>query len=211
MGKALPKAAALIALAAWGVGAASVRAELVDALVGRIDGYALTWSEIRREAAIRRLEGRPAAEALARVVRDAVVRRRLFAAEAERLRLEASAAEIDAELEALAIRCNRPSTELCRLLGLDMEHLRVRQRQEVLARKYLAFRREMTFVPLTEVLRFIREQGDRLGVEDPLDLRGEVRAYLEERKFRKELEEWLQTQVREGRVELLPLPTAQTG
>ncbi|GAB6063225.1 hypothetical protein JCM30394_19550 [Deferrisoma palaeochoriense] len=188
-----------------------MRAELVDALVGRIDGYALTWSEIRREAAIRRLEGRPAAEALARVVRDAVVRRRLFAAEAERLRLEVSPAEIDAELEALANRCNRPPPELCRVLGLDPEHLRLRQRQEVLARKYLAFRREMTFVPLTEVLRFIREQGDRLGVEDPLDLRGEVRAYLEERKFRKELEEWLQTQVREGRVELLPLPTAQTG
>ncbi|GAB4253139.1 hypothetical protein [Deferrisoma sp.] len=211
MGQALPKAAALIALAAWGFGAAPVRAELVDALVGRIDGYALTWSEIRREAAIRRLEGRPEAEALARVVRDAVVRRRLFAAEAERLRLEASAAEIDAELGALAARCRLPSPELCRVLGLDMEHLRVRQRQEVLARKYLAFRREMTFVPLTEVLRFIREQGDRLGVEDPLDLRGEVRAYLEERKFRRELEEWLQTQVREGRVELLPLPAAQTG
>ncbi|NOY44938.1 MAG: hypothetical protein GXP50_05735 [Deltaproteobacteria bacterium] len=214
MGAAVPGGrtrAALIAALAVGLAAGSAAGALVDALVGRVDGYAVTWSEIRREAAIRKLEGRPEAERGARVVRDALVRRRLFVAEAQRLRLEASDEEIDAELRALSARCGRPNPELCRLLGLDPEHLRLRERQEVLARKYLAFRKELTFVPLTDVMRFIRENGDRLSGSSPLDLRGEVRDYLLERKFRKELEEWIREQVKAGRVELLPLPEEKGG
>ncbi len=61
----------------------------------------------------------------------------------------------------------------------------------------------MTFVPESEVRSFYQEQLDVLGGKPLAEIRDEVRAYLAERKFNKELDEWFDQQVAEGRVEMI--------
>lgn len=65
----------------------------------------------------------------------------------------------------------------------------------------------MTFVPEGEIRAFIAQQGGGAGERPPAEVRDEVRARLAEEKYRKELDEWIDRQEREGRVYLIDLPT----
>ncbi len=186
--------------------ALSARALLLDALVARVDGKAVTWSQVVRETRVRRLEGRPESERLPRVVRDALVRRKLLVAEAHRLRMSAEPAEVDERLAALRRRVGPPFEARLKALGLTTEDLRARERDILLMEKYLRFRREITFVPASAVTAFYRKNRDRLAGRTLAEVRAELRRYLTEKKYQRELEEWYERQVREGRVDLLPLP-----
>ncbi len=186
--------------------APSARALLLDALVARVDGKAVTWSQVVRETRVRRLEGRPESERLPRVVRDALVRRKLLVAEALRLRMSAEPGEVDERLAALRRRVGSGFEARMKALGLTPEDLRARERDILLMEKYLRFRREITFVPTSAVTAFYRKNRDRLAAWTLAEVRAELRRYLTEKKYQRELEEWYERQVREGRVDLLPLP-----
>ncbi len=189
-----------------GVLATGARATVLDALVARVDGTAITWSQVLREAEIRRLEGRSGAERLPRVVLDALVRRELLVAEAERLRLKVEPAEVEAALRALEEACCMRLQRLAERVGVTLEDLRRRQHRILMAEKYLRLRREMTFVPMSEVRAFYWRQRDRFAGQGFAEVRGALRAYLAERRYQKELNAWFERQKAEGRVELLTLP-----
>ncbi len=198
--------AAVVMMMTCGVLAAGARETVLDALVARVDGRAVTWSQVLREAEIRRLEGRSEAERLPRVVLDALVRRELLVAEAERLRLKVEAAEVERALRELEEACCMRLQRLAEQVGVTQEDLRRRQHRILMAEKYLRLRREMTFVPMSEVRAFYWRHRDRFGNQGFAEVRGALRAYLVERRYQKELNAWFESQKAQGRVELLTLP-----
>ena len=193
-----------------GVLAAGVRGGVLDALVARVDGRAVTWSQVLREVEIRRLEGRSEAERLPRVVLDALVRRELLVAEAERLRLKVEPAEVDRALRELEEACCMRLQRLAERVGVTLEDLRRRQHRILMAEKYLRLRREMTFVPMSEVRAFYWRHRDRFGDQGFAEVRGALRSYLAERRYQKELNAWFERQKAQGRVELLAFPGKNT-
>ncbi len=189
-----------------GVLAAGAWGRILDALVARVDGRTITWSQVLREAEIRRLEGRSEAERLPRVVLDALVRRALLVAEAEKLRLQVGPEELEKALRELEEACCMRLQRLAERVGVTPEDLRRRQHRILLAEKYLRLRREMTFVPTSEVRAFYWRHRHRLGGQGFAEVRGALRAYLAERRYQKELNAWFERQKEQGRVEWLALP-----
>lgn len=199
-------------LAALGVVFAvhAARAEPLDALLARIEQDVVTWSQAYQEAGLRALAeaGRGEPPDPWGVV-DTLVRRSLLVAEAEKLRLEVSPDEVEAAVERLAADGGPEFWARVRALGLDRADLEERARRLALVHRYLELRREMTFVPESQVRSFYTSQLDVLGSRPLSAVRDEVRAYLAEKKFQKELGEWIERQVAEGKVELLEIPPAR--
>ncbi len=189
--------------------AVQARAVVLDALVARVDGTALTWSQVLQEVEVRRLTGEPPSLQAPEVVREGLVRRWLLLAEAEKLRLSATPAEVDAALADLVARCGGPErfSVLVRERGATEARIRERVRRVLLVEKYLDLRRQMTFVAEAEVQRFYREQKGVFGRDRSLaEVHDQVREYLARKKYQRELDAWIEEQVEAGRVVLLPLP-----
>jgi len=187
-------------------------AQILDALMARVDREVVTWSRVLQERELQRLGGAPAEELTPEAVRETLVRRRLFVAEARKLRLEVSAAEARDELAALetAIGTAVLRQTMARL-GLERSGLEERAAQLALERRYRTLRREMTFVPEADVRAAYVQRADGLPPGTSLaDAHDTIRAQLAEQKFQEEAERWFRQQVVAGRVQWLPLPTAAT-
>ena len=180
---------------------------MLDSLVARVDTEVVTWSRVVQERELRRIGGAPVAELTPEAVRETLVRRRLLVAEARKLRLEVSAAEAREDV-ALLVRAAGGEAFWARVarLGLDRAQLEERSAQELLVRRYQALRREMTFVPESEVRAFFFAQAVLPPQSSLAEMRDEIRTHLAEQKYHEELERWIRRQVVEGRVEWLPLP-----
>lgn len=190
---------------------AAAETVVLDALVARVNGQPITWSQVVRETEIRRLSGEPPSLQHPMLVREGLIRRRLLLFEAEKLRLEADPAELDRSLADLTDRSGgKARFEIhLRKLGGTPARLRERARQMVLVEKYRALRRETTFVAEAEVQRFYRSQRDVFGPDrGTAEVRDEIRDYLARKKYQKALDGWLDDQVAAGRVELMTLPVA---
>ena len=182
-------------------------AQVLDALVARVDTEVVTWSRVVQERELLRLGGARAAELTAEAVRETLVRRHLLVAEARKLRLEVSGAEAREDVEVLVRAAGGEAFwERAGRLGLDRAQLEERAARQLLVRRYQELRREMTFVPESEVRTFFFEQTSLPEESSLADVRDEIRTHLAERKYREELERWIRRQVAEGRVEWLTLP-----
>lgn len=187
-------------------------AQVLDALVARVDLEVVTWSRVLQERELQRLGGAPAEQLTPEAVRETLVRRRLFVAEARKLRLEVSADEAQDELTALETAVGTAVfRETISRLGLQRSGLEERAAQLVLVRRYRNLRREMTFVPEAEVRAAFLQRADALPPGTSLaEAHDTLRAQLAEQKFQEEAERWFRQQVVEGRVQWLPLPAAPT-
>ena len=182
-------------------------AQVLDALVARVDTEVVTWSGVVQERELRRIGGAPAEELAPEAVRETLVRRLLLVAEARKLRLEVNATEAREDV-ALLVRAAGGETfwERVARLGLDRAQLEERSALELQVRRYQDLRREMTFVPEAEVRAFFFEQAALPRQGTLAEMRDEIRTHLAGQKYREELERWTRRQVAEGRVEWLPLP-----
>ncbi len=195
----------VLCAAVWHAAAAGT--QVLDALVARVDTEVVTWSRVVQERELRRMGGAPPAELTPEVVRETLVRRRLLVAEARKLRLEVSVAEAREDV-ALLVRSAGGEAFWARAagLGLDRAQLEERSAQQLLVRRYQELRREMTFVPESEVRAFFLAQAVLPSQSSLAEMRDEIRTHLAEQKYQEELERWIRRQVAEGRVEWLPLP-----
>ncbi|MDF1552595.1 MAG: hypothetical protein P1P84_06005 [Deferrisomatales bacterium] len=185
---------------------------MLDALVARVDTEVVTWSRMVQERELRRMGGAPAPELTPEVVRETLVRRHLLVVEARKLRLEVSAAETLEDVELLARAAGGAAFwERAARLGLDRAQLEERSAQQLLVRRYQELRREMTFVPESEVRAFFLANANPQPQGSLAEMRDVIRTQLAERKYQEELERWIRRQVAEGRVEWLPLPEAPAG
>ena len=197
----------VLCLALGGFHTRVAAAQVLDALVARIDDGVITWSLVVQERELRRVGGAPEVELGDAAVLDALVRRRLLVAEAKKLRLEVGVDEAREDVEYL-VRAAGGERFWARVakLGLDRRQLEERAARQILVRRYLDLRREMTFVPESEVRAVFRDQGAAARQRVLAEVRDEIRAQLAETKYREELARWIKRQVAEGRVELMPLP-----
>ncbi|HSH70772.1 MAG TPA: hypothetical protein VK997_12685, partial [Deferrisomatales bacterium] len=76
-------------------------AQVLDALVARVDTEVVTWSRMVQERELRRMGGAPAPELTPEAVRETLVRRHLLVVESRKLRLEVSTAEALEDVEFL--------------------------------------------------------------------------------------------------------------
>lgn len=193
---------AVVAIFAAGAVAASAADDgwiFADTVLGRVDREAVTMADVRAEAAVSLLEGGS--------VRDpdltarALMQRRLLMAEAVKLRFTASAEEtvaVLAEMERVA-----GGTDVFRQwmveTGLPRRELERRAREIILSRRYLALRRETTYVPETEVRRVYAENASVFGERSFSEVHDVLRRHLASVKFRADLDQWLEKQVLLGR------------
>ncbi|MHB8764140.1 MAG: hypothetical protein ACYDA8_07380 [Deferrisomatales bacterium] len=195
---------ALAALLSW-AGPAAGQRTLLDALVGRVDDGVVTWSQVLQEGRVRALTEDGEVEPRAEAVRISLVRERLMAAEAAKLRLPVTEAEVARSVAELL----GDSPDLGKRLaaaGLEEGEVADRARRRLLVRRFVELRRDMTFVPEAEVRTVYRRNPEVWGGRELHDVRDELRAYLTERKLREELSRWFDRQVAEGRVQLIDLP-----
>jgi hypothetical protein len=182
---------------AHGVG----HAQVLDAIAARVDKGVITWSQVLQEIHLRRLEGESDARLQPGTVLDSLIRGRLLFAEAEKLRLNVDPREVSALVEATASSSGADEFwEQVNAMGLTQTEVLERSRQRMLVKSYLELRREMTFVPDTEIRAFHVHNSDTFGGRPLSEVREEVRAYLAEEKYREELEQWIDRQIAEGRV-----------
>lgn len=184
----------------------TARGAILDSLVARIDQEVITWSQVLQEVEIRRLTGESESLTGPPLVRRALVKRRLLIVEAEKLRIEVSDAEVGEAMTSLSAASEKQEFwERVAAIGIGRRELEVRARELILERRYLDLRREMTFVPESEIRSFYAEHQEALGGRPLAEVRDEVRAYLAQREYQEELDAWIDRQVQEGRVMLFPL------
>jgi hypothetical protein len=170
-----------------------------DTVLGRVDREAVTMADVRAEAAVSLLEG-----AIARapdLTARALMKRRLLMAEAVKLRFTASAEETAAVLTEMERAAGGPDVfrQWMADTGLSRRELERRAREIVLARRYLALRRETTYVPETEVRRVYTENAPVFGERSFSEVHDLLRKHLAAVKFRSDLDQWLEKQVLLGR------------
>lgn len=191
-----------LCLAAAGAGAAAV----LDAIAARVGTAVITWSRVLQERELLRREGSTEDALAPAAVRDALVRRELLLAEARKLRLE-PASEVVAERTALwEERLGKTGWGELALLGLDRAAIADRLARLALVEAYLALRREMTFVPEAEIRTQYGSRSEDFGGRPLAEVRDAVRSHLAEAVFQRELDQWIERQVRQGRVWVNPLP-----
>lgn len=188
--------------------AAAGHGQLLDTVVARVDQSVITWSQVTQEIAIRRLAGESDRPLEPRAVADALVRRRLLVAEARKMRLTASPAEVQTEVKAVIDAAGGPEAFAARArrVGLTQEDLSRRAAELVLEQRYLDLRRDMTYVPESEVMSFYSGQVEALGGRPLAEARDELRAFLARKKYQQDLDEWIARQVAQGRVRILEPP-----
>lgn len=194
---------ALLALIA---GTAGARGQVLDAIVARVDDGVIAWSQVLQELELRRLEGEPESSLAADAVLEFLVRRRLFVKEAEKLRLDVDSDDPSEAVDALAATGGEIFWKRVAAAGLSRTDLVERARRRNLADAYLDLRREMTFVPVSEIRRFHAARPAAFGDRPLAEVREEVRVRLAAAKYERELTEWLDRQFAEGRVRRLGVP-----
>lgn len=188
------------------VGGSAVRAQVLDAIVARVDARVLTWSEVVQEQEVRGLEGEPDSLREPETVLAGLLRRHLLLAEAEKLRLPEDPEAVARDVEALVAARGAGLWEELARYGLTRADLVERARQRRLVDQYVALRREMTFVPESEIRTFYGRQGEVFGTRPLAEVRDEVRTFLADKTFQRELDEWIERQMSEGRVWINALP-----
>jgi hypothetical protein len=170
-----------------------------DTVLGRVDREAVTMADVRAEAAVALLEGAIVREP--DLTARALMKRRLLMAEAVKLRFTASAVETAAVLAEMERAAGGPDVfrQWMADAGLSRRELERRAREIVLARRYLALRRETTYVPETEVRRVYMEYASVFGERSFSDVHDLLRKHLAAVKFRSDLDQWLEKQVLLGR------------
>ena len=81
-----------------------------------------------------------------------------------------------------------------------------RAQRERLAQAYLDLRREMTFVPIAEIRAFHTRHAAEFGDRPLVEVRDQVRARVTQAKYDRELAEWMDRQMADGRVQRVPIP-----
>jgi len=203
--------AGLRAVVAWlfvvGFGATTATAEpILDEIVARVDQDVVTWSQVLQETELLRLEGASGAALEPSAVEDALIRRRLLVAEAKRLRLEVEPGAVGKELKAFLEADGGEVLPSLRRLGLGRRILESRAHERLMMEQYLGLRREMTFVPESEIRKSYGSASREPGQGSLAEARDQLRARLAEGIFQRELDQWIERQVQEGRVVRNPLP-----
>ena len=176
-------------------------AQVLDALVARIDDGVITWSELVQERELRRVGGAPDAELAYETVRQALVRRRLLVAEAKKLRLEVEAAEAREDVEYLVRAAGGDAFwHWVAQLDLDRRQLEERAARQILVQRYLDLRREMTFVPESEVKAFFRDQSAATRPQVLAEVRDEIRERYQRDKEEELFRRWLDGARDEARI-----------
>lgn len=180
------------------------RAAPLDALIARVGRSVVTLSQVFQEARIQKWDPSEGVQGSPGTVAAGLVRRRLYAAEAEKLNLAPAEEQIRESVDALASARGQADVFWSDMtaLGVSESDLRARARDLLLMRRYLEVRRGMVHVPESEVRAFVSEHASVLGEASP-EVQEAVRTYLVDRKHRQELKRWLERQVAEGRVRLL--------
>jgi hypothetical protein len=186
--------------------ATEVAAQVLDAIVARVDRGVVTWSEVLQEREVLRLQGAPEPSREPKEVADDLIRRRLLVAEAEKLRLPVDAEAVAAKVRPFLDGDSGNVWPSLQRLGLDRGALESRARELVLMDQYLGLRREMTFVPESEIRKSYASQAGGPAQGSLAVARDELRAKLAEKVFQEELNQWIDRQVKEGRVVRNPLP-----
>jgi len=187
----------LVVGALW---AAKAPAQVLDAIVARVDQGVVTWSEVLQERELLRLEGAPTSLLEWGAVTEALIRRRLLVAEAEKLRLEVDDGAVGKEARALTGLDGGAVLPSLRRVGLDRPALERRAHERALMDQYLGLRREMTFIPEAEIRKAYLGQAGRQEQASLSEAYDQLRAQLAERVFQQELDQWIDRQVKEGRV-----------
>lgn len=195
----------LAALAALALGTPAV-AELLDAIVARVDDEVITLSQLRQESKFRSLLGQEGGEGGFEALRRSVVRERLMAREAEKLRLPVPDEAVAAEIAALGLGPAGTIAEGLAASGLAPPDVEGWARRRALAGRFAELRREMTFVAEADLRAWHARYAEALGNAPVDEVRDDLRDYLTQRKNREELAQWLDRQVAEGRVDLIDLP-----
>ena len=196
------------AFAGWLLGGVlytgGVSAQVLDAIVARVDQSIVTWSEVLQEQEILRVEGASETALDPAAVVDTLIRRRLLVAEAEKLRIDAEEEAIDEEVRKLEGRNEGAVSSTFQRLGLERRTLERRARDLALVRQYLDLRREMTFVPESTIRKqYVARSG---GGGSLAEARDQLRDVLAAEAFQEELNQWVDRQVAEGRVVRNPVP-----
>ncbi|NTU60308.1 MAG: hypothetical protein HGA98_04540, partial [Deltaproteobacteria bacterium] len=142
-------------------------------------------------------------------VAETLIRRRLLVAEAQKMRIEVSPADVAADVRTLAAAGGEPSVfwERLKQLGLGEAELGRRCRDLLLTTRYLSLRQEMTYVPEAEVRAYYGEHGGDFKGTPLFQVREEVRALLSKKKYEQELDQWFSRQIDDGRVRVFGLPS----
>lgn len=186
--------------------AAAAGATVLDAIAARVDTAVITWSRVLQEREFLRREGAEEEALAPAAVRDALVRRQLLLAEARKLRLEPAPGAVAERTAAWEERQGKGIWADLAPHGLDREALEDRAARQVLVEAYLALRREMTFVPEAEIRSYYGDRSEDFGGGPLAEVRDRVRDYLADAAFQRELNLWIERQVKQGRVSVNPLP-----
>jgi hypothetical protein len=180
----------------------------LDAIAARVDAETITWSQVLQEARIREWENGAGSIPVESLV-AALIRRRLFVLEAEKLRLELDREEVLANVETLASAGGDPVAFWAEMasMGIGETDLRRRAGELILMREYLRVRAEMVHVPESQLRSFLAEHSEVFGQTPAAEAREEARSVLAQRRRRQELHRWLNQQVTEGRVRVLGKPS----
>ncbi|MEW6486952.1 MAG: hypothetical protein AB1578_03435 [Thermodesulfobacteriota bacterium] len=190
-----------LCLAAAGAGAA-----VLDAIAARVDTAVITWSRVLQERELLRREGATGEALEPAAVRDALVRRELLLAEARKLRLEPASGAVAEQTARWEDRHGKSGWGELALLGLDRAAIADRLARLALVEAYLALRREMTFVPEAEIRTQYGRRSEDFGGRPLAEVREAVRSHLAQTVFQRELDQWIERQIKQGRVWVNPLP-----
>jgi len=181
---------------------------LGDGILARVDREAVTLTEARLEAKIAEREGRYRSVEAAGLD---LVKRRLFVAEAEKLRFQNTPEEVDAAVAELAAKGGGESLDAWfARVGVTRTDIERRAGEILLMRRFLALRRETTYVSESQVRLFYAENAEVLGDRPLSEIHDTIQAYLTSKRFRTDLDAWIEKQVALGRILLDRLAEAPT-
>ncbi len=200
--------ACAMALAAFAIALADEREGRVvaDMVLARVDEAIITTSLLRGERTLLEIEEGasklPDIEFLRRLIR-----RRLIVAEAGKLRLSATKEEIAALVEDLERKAGGEQALQNTLfsIGLSQEDIARRAEEKALAARFLALKRASVYVSESEVRSHIAQNPSADGEKPIAKVRDEVRELLASRKYQEELDKWIDRQIAQGRVRIIPV------
>lgn len=184
---------------------------VVESVVAKVDDDVVTLSDLEAELlCAAREDPRPAGGARSpeTAVRE-IVRRKLLVTQARKLKMEVPPEEIAGETDELAAMGRGPEEFWARLSAHAIGRPEIARRTEevALVRNYMTLKRRSTYIPETEVRAYYRDNAGEF-LEMPLsDVRDEIRERLALKKFETDMDNWIEAQMKLGRVRYMALPT----
>lgn len=178
---------------------------LADAAVATVDQHVVTLSDVVAETIILRWMGQGGKGISQEQVAQTLVRRRLLVLQAEKLRIAAAPEEIATEVQYVAEAGGASSVfwDSMATLGLHRTDVEKRASDLIVMRKYMDLKRQSTYVPEPEVRDFYGEHLDVYGGRPLALVRDEIRERLASQKSAAQLEEWIEKQMKQGRVRMV--------